>query len=94
MLFRSPPPPRTAMWSSARSSAAERGWEDPVDAVAWVVDCVWVVVVVDIFGSWVAVEICRLFVTERTAGEFLMVLFNDAVLLEAVLDESSLVSRS
>src|SRR6266436_5818837 len=47
-----PPPPHTAMWSSARSSAAERGWEDPVDAVAWVVACVWVVVVVaDILGS-------------------------------------------
>ena len=57
-------------------------------------DCVWVVVVVDILGSWVAVEICGLFVTERTAGEFLMVLFSDAVLLDAVLDESLPRSRS
>ena len=57
-------------------------------------DCIWVVVVVDIFGSWVAVETCGLFVTERTAGEFLMVLFNDAVLLDAVLDESLPGSRS
>jgi len=75
------------MWSNVRSSAAERGWEDPVDAVAWLVDCVWVVVVVDIFGSRVTVETCGLFVTERTAGEFLMVLFSDAVLLDAVLDK-------
>ena len=65
-----------------------------MDAVVCVVACVWVVVVVSILGSWVRVAICGLFVTERTAGEFLMVLFNDAVLLEAVLDESSLVSRS
>ena len=57
-------------------------------------DCIWVVVVVDILGSWVAVEICGLLVTERTAGEFLMVLFNDAVLLDAVLDESLPGSRS
>ncbi len=35
-----PPPPRTAMWSNAQSSAAERGWEDPVDALACVVACV------------------------------------------------------
>ncbi len=82
------------MWSNARSSAAERGWEDPVDAVAWLVDCVWVVVVVDIFGSGAAVEICGLLVTERMAGEFLMVLFSDAVLLDAVLDESLPKSRS
>ena len=40
------------------------------------------------------VEICGLLVTERTAGEFLMVLFNDAVLLDAILDESLLESRS
>jgi len=64
-----------------------------VDAAAWVVDCIWVVVVVDILGSWVAVDIWGLFVTERTAGEFLMVLFKEAVLLEAVLDELSLESR-
>ena len=50
--------------------------------------------VVDIFGSWVVIEICGLFVIERTAGEFLMVLFSDAVLLEAVLDESLPESRS
>ena len=56
-------------------------------------DCVWVVVVVDILGSWVAVETCGLFVTERMAGEFLMVLFSEAVLLDAVLDESLLGSR-
>ncbi len=31
---------------------------------------------------------------ERTAGEFLMVLFKEAVLLEAVLDESLPESRS
>ncbi len=89
-----PPLPHTAMWSSARSSVAERGWEDPVDALVCVVACVWVVVVVAIFGSWVIVEICGLFVTERTAGEFLMVLFNEAMLLDAVLDESLLESRS
>ncbi len=52
------------------------------------------VVVVDILGSWVAVETCGLFVTERMAGEFLMVLFSDAVLLDAVLDESLPRSRS
>ncbi len=63
-----------------------------MDAVAWVVDCVWVVVVVDILGSWVAVEICGLL--ERTAGEFLMVVFSDAVLLDAVLDESLPESKS
>ena len=39
-------------------------------------------------------EICGLFVIERTAGEFLMVLFSDAVLLDAVLDESLPGSRS
>ncbi len=49
---------------------------------------------VAIFGSWVMVEICGLFVTERMAGEFLMVLFREAVLLDAVLDESLLESRS
>jgi len=53
-----------------------------------------VVVVVAIFGNWVIVEICGLFVTERTAGEFLIVLFNEAVLLDAVLDESLPKSRS
>ena len=57
-------------------------------------DCVWVVVVVDILGNRAAVETCGLFVTERTAGEFLIVLFSDAVLLDAVLDESSPESRS
>ncbi len=59
--------------------------------VAWVV-CIWVVVAVAILGSWVMVEICRLF--ERTAGEFLMVLFSEAVLLDAVLDKSLLESKS
>ncbi len=49
---------------------------------------------VAILGSWVTVEICGLFVTERMAGEFLIVLFNEAVLLDAVLDESLLESRS
>ncbi len=49
---------------------------------------------VDILGNWVTVEICRLFVTERMAGEFRIVLFSDAVLLEAVLDESLPESRS
>ena len=63
-------------------------------ALACVVDCVWVVVLVAILGSWVAVEICGLFVTERAAGEFLIVLFSEAVLLDAVLDESLLESRS
>ncbi len=38
--------------------------------------------------------ICGLFVVERTAGEFLIVLFNEAVLLDAVLDESLPESRS
>jgi len=52
-----------------------------------------VVVVVDILGSWVAVEICGLFATERMAGVFLIVLFSDAVLLDAVLDESLPESR-
>ncbi len=73
---------------------AERAWEDPVDAVVWVVACVWVVVVVAIFGSWVRVEVLGLFATERMAGEFLIVLFNEAVLLDAVLDESVSESRS
>ncbi len=50
--------------------------------------------VVDILGSWVVIEICGLFAIERMAGEFLMVLFNDAVLLDAVLDESLPGSRS
>ncbi len=58
------------------------------------VGCVWVVVVVDILGSWVDVEICGLFVTERMVGEFLIVLFSEAVLLDAVLEESLLESRS
>ena len=49
---------------------------------------------VDILGNWVTVETCGLFVTERMAGEFRIVLFNDAVLLEAVLDESLPESRS
>ncbi len=40
------------------------------------------------------VEICGLFVAERTAGEFLIVLFREVVLLDAVLDESLLESRS
>ncbi len=56
--------------------------------------CVWVVVAVAILGSWVVVEICGLFVIERTAGEFLIVLFSEAVLLDAVLDESLLESKS
>ncbi len=42
---------------------------------------------VDIFGNRAAVETCGLLVTERTAGKFLIVLFSDAVLLDAVLDE-------
>ncbi len=49
---------------------------------------------VAIFGSWVVVEICGLLVIERMAGEFLIVLFKEAVLLDAVLDESLLESRS
>ena len=57
-------------------------------------DCVWVVVVVDILGNRVVVETCGLFVIERMAGEFLMVLFSDAVLLDAMLDESLPESRS
>ncbi len=65
-----------------------------MDAVACVVVCVWVVVVVNILGNWVRVEICGLFVTERTAGEFLIVLFSEAVLLDAELDMSLLESRS
>jgi len=81
------------MWSSIRRSAAERGWEDPVGAVVCVVACVCVVVVVAIFGSWVRVEIFGLFATERMAGEFLIVLFIEAVLLDAVLDESVSESR-
>ena len=52
------------------------------------------VVVVAILGSWVAVEICGLLVTERTAGEFLIVLFSEAMLLDVVLDESLSESRS
>ena len=63
-------------------------------AVVCVVACVCVVVVVAIFGSWVVVEICGLLVIERMAGEFLIVLFKEAVLLDAVLDESLLESRS
>ncbi len=81
-----------AMWSNAWSSAAERGWEDPVGALVCVVDCIWVVV--DILGSWVMVETCGLFIIERTAEEFLIVWFIEAVLLDAVLDESLLKSRS
>ncbi len=65
-----------------------------MDAVVCVVACVWVVVVVSILGSWVRVAICGLFVTERTAGEFLIVLFSEAILLDAVLEESLLKSRS
>ena len=42
---------------------------------------------VAIFGSWVRVETFGLLVTERTAGEFLIVLSSDAVLVDAVLDE-------
>ncbi len=63
-------------------------------ALACVVDCVWVVVLVAILGSWVVVETCGLLVTERTAGEFLIVLFSEAVLLDAVLDGSRLGSKS
>jgi len=46
--------------------------------------------VVDILGNWVTVVICGLFVIGRTAGEFLIVLFSDAVLLDAeeLLSES------
>ncbi len=62
-------------------------------AVACVVACVWVVVVVAILGSWVSVETCGLLVIERMAGEFLIVLFNKVVLLDAVLEESLLESR-
>jgi len=50
--------------------------------------------VVAILGSWVRVEILGLFVTERMAGEFLIVLFSEAVLLDAILDESVSESRS
>ncbi len=50
--------------------------------------------VVTILGSWVTIEICGLFVTERMAREFLIVLFSEAVLLDAVLDKSLLKSRS
>jgi len=82
------------MWSSVRRSVAERGWEDPVDAVACVVVCVWVVVAVTIFGSWVRVEVLGLFVVERMAGEFLIVLLSKAVLVDAVLDELVSESRS
>jgi len=53
-----------------------------------------VVVAVAILGSWVMVEICGLLGAERTAGEFLIVLFKEAVLLDAVLDELLLESRS
>ena len=49
---------------------------------------------VTILGSCVRVEICGLLVAERTAGEFLIVLFSEAVLLGAVLDKSLLESRS
>ena len=73
---------------------AERAWEDPVDAVVWVVACVWVVVVVAIFGSWVRVETFGLFVVERMAGEFLIVLLSEAVLVDAMLDELVSESRS
>ncbi len=45
-------------------------------------------------GSWVKVEVLGLFVIERMAGEFLIVLFSDAMLLDAVLDESLPESRS
>ncbi len=65
-----------------------------MEAVVCAVVCTWVVVVADILGSWVSVEICGLFVVERTAGEFLIVLFNEAVLLDAVLEESLPESRS
>ena len=65
-----------------------------MDAVVCIVACVWVVVVVAILGSWVKVEICGLFATERTAGEFLIVLFSEAVLLDAILEESLPESRS
>ena len=65
-----------------------------MDVPVCIVACVWVVVVVAILGSWVVTEICGLLVIERTAGEFLIVLFNEAVLLDAVLDESLLKSRS
>jgi len=44
---------------------------------------------VDIVGSWVNVVICGLLVVDRTTGEFWIVLFMDAVLLDVVLDESS-----
>ncbi len=65
-----------------------------MDAVVCIVACVWVVVVVAILGSWVKVEICGLFVTERMAGEFLIILFSEAVLLDAILEESLPESRS
>ena len=65
-----------------------------MDAVVCVVAYVWVVVVVAILGSWVKVEICGLFVTERMAGEFLIILFSEAVLLDAILEESLPESRS
>ena len=50
--------------------------------------------VVDILGNWVSVEICGLPVAERMAGEFLIVLFSEVMLLDAVLEESLLESRS
>ncbi len=49
---------------------------------------------VAILGSWVKIEVFGLLVIERTAGEFLIVLLSEAVLVDTVLEESVSESRS
>ena len=69
-------------------SAADTWFTAGAAAYAVVVDvAIWVVV--DIVGSWVSVVMCGLLAVDRTTGEFQMVLFIDAVLLDTVLDELS-----
>ncbi len=89
-----PPPSQTAMWSSVWSLAAERGCVELKDMVDWVVACIWVVVVITILDSWVSVVTHGLLAADSTAGVFQIVLFIDAVLLDAVLVESLSDSKS
>ncbi len=78
----------------AAAATGCRGCVELKDMVDWVVACIWVVVVITILDSWVSVVTHGLLAADSTAGVFQIVLFIDAVLLDAVLVESLSDSKS